>query len=287
MTVARSEARVLASGGRVSWRRLAELTTLRVGGPAEVWEVDTDAAAREATAEPFRILGAGSNVLAGDDGVADRVVRLGRGYDDVRTFGAEARPWLGAATPVPGLVRRARQAGLSGLEGLLGVPAVLGGAVAMNAGTRFGEIADVLAEVEILVDGRVLRLDASELGLSYRSSSLPPGAVVLRAGLRLTASTPERVAAAMARVDEARKGQPKIRSAGCAFKNPAGDSAGRLIDAAGLKGARVGDAMVSHEHGNFIVNLGAATHADVLRLVDRVRASVPVPLELEWLRWDR
>lgn len=285
MTVARPSPRPLASGGRVYVRPLAELTTLRVGGPAEVWEVETDAAAREATTEAFHVLGAGSNVLAADEGVDLRVVRLGRAYDDVRAFGADADVWLGAATPVPGLVRRARQAGLSGLEGLLGVPAVVGGAVAMNAGTRMGEIGDVLQEAEILVGGRVERVDASELGLAYRRSALPEGAVVLRARLRLTRSTPARVAAAMATVDEARRGQPKIKSAGCAFKNPPDDSAGRLIDAAGLKGLRVGDAMVSHEHGNFIVNAGAATSADVLRLVERVRAAVPVPLELEWRRW--
>ena len=277
--------RVLASGGRVGVRPLAELTTLRVGGPAEVWEVDSDAAVGEAAAEPFLVLGAGSNVLADDAGVGRRVLRLGRPYNDVRSFGDTADVWLGAATPLPGLVRRAQAAGLSGLEGLLGVPAVLGGAVAMNAGTRFGEIGDVLQEVEMFVDGGVSRLPAADLGLAYRSSALPEGAVILRARMKLTPSTPERVAAAMARVDEARKGQPKVKSAGCAFKNPTGDSAGRLIDAAGLKGLRVGDAMVSNEHGNFIVNAGAATSADVLRLVERVRAAVPVPLELEWRRW--
>lgn len=285
MTLAPGTTRELPGGGRVGVRPLALMTTLRVGGPAEVWEVESDAAAREATAEPFLVLGAGSNVLASDAGVSERVVHLGRSYNDVRRFGDRADAWLGAATPVPGLVRRAQQAGLSGLEGLLGVPAVLGGAVAMNAGTRFGEIADVLAEVELMQEGRVERVEASELGLAYRRSSLPPGAVVLRARLRLTRSTPERVAEAMAGVDAARKGQPKAKSAGCAFKNPHGDSAGRLIDAAGLKGLRVGDAMVSHEHGNFIVNLGAATAADVLELVEQVRDAVSPRLDLEWRRW--
>ena len=86
-------------------------------------------------------------------------------------------------------------------------------------------------------------------------------------------------------VDAARQGQPKIKSAGCAFKNPAGESAGRIIDAAGLKGLRVGDAMVSHEHANFVVNLGNATAADVTELLARIKERVPVPLEVEWVRW--
>lgn len=280
-----TSAAVRDSGARVAVRPLAELTTLRVGGPAEVWEVDDVAAARDATSEPFRAIGAGSNLLVGDAGVEGRVVKLGRGFDDVRSFGPEADAWLGAATPLPGLVRRAQKAGLSGLEGVLGVPAVLGGAIAMNAGTRFGEIGDVLEEVEVLVNGAVERLPAEALGLGYRTAHLPEGALLLRARLRLTRSTPERVAEAMRGVDAARKGQPKIKSAGCAFRNPPADSAGRLIDVAGCKGMRVGDAMISHEHGNFVVNLGHATAADVLELLRRVRQRVEVPLELEWRRW--
>jgi UDP-N-acetylmuramate dehydrogenase len=273
------------SGARVAVRPLAELTTLRVGGPAEVWEVDDVAAARDATSEPFRAIGAGSNLLVGDDGVDGRVVKLGRGFDDVRSFGSDADVWLGAATPLPGLVRRAQKAGLSGLEGVLGVPAVLGGAIAMNAGTRFGEIGHVLEEVEVLVEGAVERLPADALDLGYRTARLPGGALLLRARLRLAPSTPERVAEAMRGVDAARKGQPKAKSAGCAFRNPPNESAGRLIDLAGCKGLRVGDAMISHEHGNFVVNLGRATAADVIELLRRVQERVEVPLELEWRRW--
>jgi len=272
-------------GATVARIALASLTTLKVGGEAEVWTCESDDAVRTATAIDFRVLGNGSNLLVADAGVPERVVRLGRSYVAHDAFAAGPDVWLGAATPLPGLVRRARLAGLSGLEGLLGVPAVVGGAIAMNAGTRFGEIADVLHEVDLMVDGHVERLAAAELGLSYRRSTLPPGAVVLRARLRLTPSTPERVAQAEAAVDAARRGQPKARSAGCAFKNPPGAAAGRLIDVAGLKGSRVGDAMIAHEHGNFVINLGAATAADVVELFDRVRAAVAVPLEVEWRRW--
>ncbi|HLV12695.1 MAG TPA: UDP-N-acetylmuramate dehydrogenase [Trueperaceae bacterium] len=267
---------------------LAAYTTLKVGGPAELWEVEDLAGLREATSAPFRVIGGGSNLLVADAGVPERVVRLGRSFNDVRAWDGSPDVWLGAATPLPGLVRRAQRAGLSGLEGLLGVPAVLGGAVAMNAGTRFGEMSDTLREVELFVDGALERVPASALDLAYRRAELPPGAIVTRARLRLTPSTPEAVQRYMDRVDAAREGQPKVKSAGCAFKNPPGESAGRLIDLAGLKGRRVGDAMVALEHGNFVLNLGAATAADVLALVEEVRAELAArgtTLELEWRLW--
>jgi len=267
---------------------LSAYTTLKVGGPAELWEVEDLADLREATRAPYRVLGGGSNLLVSDAGVPERVIRLGRSFNDVRAFDGRPDVWLGAATPLPGLVRRAQKAGLSGLEGLLGVPAVLGGAVAMNAGTRFGELSDTLQEVELFVDGALERVPASALNLSYRRAELPEGAIVTRARLRLTPSTPEAVQAYMDKVDAARAGQPKVKSAGCAFKNPPGDSAGRLIDLAGLKGRRVGDAMVALEHGNFVVNLGSATAADVLALVEEVREEMRsrgVELELEWRLW--
>lgn len=270
---------------RVTTVRLATLTTLRVGGPAEVWEVDVDEHVREATKAPFRVLGGGSNLLVADAGVSDRVVRLGRGYDDVRSFGAEGDVWLGAGTPLPGLVRRARDAGWSGLEGLLGIPATLGGALAMNAGTRFGEIGEVVRELEWMRDGQVERVPVDVLRLGYRTADVPTDAVILRMRLALTASTPAHVAQAMQAVDDARRGQPKAASAGCAFKNPPGDAAGRLIDAAGLKGHRIGDAVISLEHGNFFVNAGRATAADVEALLAWVQERVDVPLEVEWRRW--
>ena len=264
---------------------LKTLTTLGVGGKAELWVVEGARELCEATREPYRVLGGGSNLLVHDDGVPERVIKLGRAYNDLNAFAGQLELWLGAATPLPGLVRRTAEAGLSGLEGLLGIPAVLGGAVAMNAGTRFGELSDTLQEVELFVDGVLERVSADALGLSYRRSQLPEGAIVTRVKLKLAPSTPERVKALLAKVDAARKGQPKVKSAGCAFKNPPGDSAGRLIDVRGLKGLRVGQAMVSHEHGNFIVNLGGATARDVMALLKLIQQRVDVPLEVEWRLW--
>lgn len=264
---------------------LGALTTLKVGGEAELWTAHDSDALREASAEPFHVLGAGSNLLVSDDGVAARVIRLGAPYATLAAVDGRSDLWLGAATPLPGLVRRAQRHGLSGLEGLLGIPAQLGGAVVMNAGTRFGCIADTLQEVEVMLQGSLERMPADALGLAYRHSALPPGAIVTRVRLRLTPSTPERVAAAMVPVDAARAGQPKVKSAGCAFKNPPGDSAGRLIDVAGCKGLRVGGAEVSSDHANFVVNVGGASASDVVTLLALVQERVETPLEVEWRRW--
>lgn len=270
---------------------LKQFTTLKVGGPAEVWEVETLEDLKEATKQPYRVIGAGSNLLVSDEGVKERVVKLGQTFNNLKNFKNQSDVWLGSSTPLPGLIRRAQQAGLSGLEGLLGVPAVLGGAIAMNAGTRYGEMSDTLQEVEVFVNGELERLSASALGLRYRHSEIPQGAIITRARLKLTPSTPEAVQAKLDQVDAARKGQPKQKSAGCAFKNPVGYSAGKLIDEAGLKGTRVGDAMVSLEHGNFIVNLGNATAKDVLALLDLIRHRISiqyndaVALETEWQLW--
>ena len=155
----------------------------------------------------------------------------------------------------------------------------------MNAGTRFGSMADTVREVEIFIEGSLERLHADELGLSYRHSALPEGAIITRARLEFTPSTPEAVQAKLAQVDAARKGQPKVKSAGCAFKNPQDDSAGKLIDQAGLKGLQVGDALVSSEHANFIVNLGGATASDVVKLLELIRSKVDKALEIEWELW--
>lgn len=272
----------LALGQRCS---LAQLTTLKVGGEAELWEVQTEADLKEASREPYRVIGAGSNLLIADDGVSERVIKLAKSYNSLDKFNGDSDLWLGAATPLPGLVRRASAAGLSGWEGLLGIPAVLGGAITMNAGTRYGAISDTLEEVDVFINGKTERLAAADLKLSYRHSSLPQGAIITAARFKLTQSSPEKVNALLAKVDAARKGQPKIKSAGCAFKNPANASAGKLIDEAGLKGLRVGDAMISLEHGNFIVNLGQASAKDVLRLIKQVRERIATPLALEWQLW--
>lgn len=258
--------------------QLSRYTTLGVGGPAELWTVETNEDLRQAVQAPFRILGNGSNLLVADAGVAERVIKLG---GEFRQWSLEG--WVGAGSLVSQLLLHSQRAGLSGLEGLHGVPAEIGGAVRMNAGTRFGEMGQALAEVEIFHDGAFHLYQPQQLGLTYRHSQLPVDGIVTRVRLKLTPSTPAEVAARIALVDAARKGQPKKKSAGCAFRNPPLEAAGRLIDQQGLKGLRAGQAMISHEHGNFIVNLGGARAADIWQLIQRVQQELP--LELEWEVW--
>lgn len=257
---------------------MSKLTTLGVGGMAEVWTIETAADLIKATQAPYKVLGNGSNLLVADAGLGERVIRLGGEF-----AGWDFAGWVGGAALVSTLLLKSARLGLSGLEGLHGVPAQIGGAVKMNAGTRFGEMSDALGTVEIFHDGAMHQYHPSELSFSYRHSQLPTGGIVTRVKLNLAVLGEEAVRAKIALVDAARKGQPKKKSAGCAFKNPAGDSAGRLIDAAGLKGTTLGKAMISQEHGNFVVNLGGATAYDIYALVQQVQNVLP--LELEWEVW--
>ncbi len=259
---------------------LKDFTTLGVGGPAELWLVETLDDLARATEAPYRILGNGSNLLVADEGVPERVIKLG---GEFATWDLDG--WIGAGALLPQIVQEAAKRGRSGLEGLLGIPASVGGAVRMNAGTRFGTIAEALAEIEYFHEGRLIRVGPEALDFGYRKSGLPEGSVVTRVRLDLKHRPNAEILARMRRVDQARKGQPKRKSAGCAFKNPPGDAAGRLIDLAGFKGLRRGQAMVSTEHGNFIVNLGGASAKEVWALIEEIRKTLP--LELEWEVWGR
>jgi UDP-N-acetylmuramate dehydrogenase len=165
----------------------------------------------------------------------------------------------------------------------------VGGAVRMNAGTRYGEMADALEAVEVVVDGVTKVYKPEDLGFIYRNSSIPNGqngvGIVTRVRLKLAPSTSEAVQERMNLADEARKGQPHWRTFGCAWKNPSDNSAGRLVDQAGLKGTKIGGAMVSLEHGNFIINTGGATASDVLTLLNLVESKLGVVLEREVEIW--
>lgn len=275
---------------------LASGTTFRIGGPAR-WLVepespdqaaDTLRAARECDI-PVRLLGGGSNLLVRDEGVDGAVVRLNR-LASV-TWDRDHSVTVEGGASLPRLVKEATRRGLSGLEGLTGVPGSVAGALVMNAGGRHGEIGPAVQWVDVLdPDGTPRRLTREEAGFRYRDSDLR-GRIVLGARLALSAVDPE---ALSARYDEImrdkKETQPLGRpNAGCIFKNPPGEKAGRLIDACGLKGAREGAAHVSRKHANFIVNEGRAAASDVLALIDRIRAAVSarngIVLELEILVW--
>ena len=193
-----------------------------------------------------------------------------------------------AGVRLPRLMQFALSRNLSGMEWAAGIPGTVGGSVVMNAGTRLGEMKEVLRAVDVVnLRGKRVRVDAANLSFAYRKTTLPKG-IVVGAWVQLTLSTGEEVEAkTKTYLRYRRTTQPlTIPNAGSVFKNPPGDSAGRLIEAAGLKGTHVGDAEVSTKHANFIVNRGTATAAQVLALIRKVRQTVArkfgVRLQLEW-----
>jgi UDP-N-acetylmuramate dehydrogenase len=264
---------------------LARYTTMRVGGPADLFaEVhnlfELRAIIRFARARevPLMLLGRGSDLVVSDRGVGGLVVLVRA--QEVRTQGALLIADAGA--PMARVATLARDAGLSGLEFGLAIPGTVGGAVWANAGAHESDVAAVLGSASIIdAAGAETAADGRELGLAYRESRLkhaPEGRpeVVLGATFRLV---PEDPAVIAERLDEIRRWrqahQPLgLPSAGSVFRNPPGDSAGRIIDELGLKGRRVGGATVSARHANFIVNDAAGTAADVRRLADEVHAIV-------------
>ncbi len=260
---------------------LASRTAIRVGGPADllVRPADPDdlaalLAACRALGVPLLPLGGGANLLVADRGVRGAVVKL------PVDFGEEEidppRLVLSAGAPSSRLVARAQAAGLVGCEFVAGIPGTLGGAATMNAGTKIGEMKDVVSRLEVATAEGLRWLDAAALEYAYRSCRLPPGAVVTRVEVRLRPGDVAASAAAMqADREHRRRTQPlNLPSWGSTFRNPPGDHAGRLVEAAGLKGRRLGGAQISDLHANFIVNLGGATAADALGLVRLARRTV-------------
>jgi UDP-N-acetylenolpyruvoylglucosamine reductase len=281
--------KVLAQGlsPETKFRReemLGPRTTMRVGGAARLYAepasiADLQSLLRGAAARgvPVFMLGRGSNLLVPDEGVDGLVINLGHENWAKFELREGGRVWVGAGLRLKNLCGLAAKAGLSGFEFLEGIPGNVGGALRMNAGAMGGWMFDVVEEVQLMtLAGEMQTLARSAMHVDYRHCAELHQAVALGALLRPAA---EKASADVARqIDVYRRkrqeSQPREPSAGCIFKNPPGDSAGRLIDRAGLKGERVGDAEVSPVHANFIVNRGQATTADVLELIRRVRARV-------------
>jgi UDP-N-acetylmuramate dehydrogenase len=263
---------------------LAGYTTLRVGGPAAALvraESPADLAAVaevcRATGRPWLILGRGSNLLVADDGWPGVVVLLGRGFRGVEVDGTSVT--AGGAEPMPSLAQAVAKHCLAGLAFGIAIPGTLGGAVRMNAGAHGSEIRDVLvwAEVARLArGGAVERFGVDDLRMGYRHTALPDDAVVVRARLELVVSEPGRLRDDMAEMRRWRREHQPINepSCGSVFANPEGDSAGRLIDAAGGKSVRCGKARVSDLHANFITAGPGTTAADVYAVIREVRARV-------------
>ncbi len=273
---------------------LSGITWFRVGGPAEVMfrPADRDDLAdflRQRPPEvPLTVIGVGSNLLVRDGGVAGVVIRLGRGF--ARISCRQNRVHVGAGALDVNVALTAKLAGLSGLEFLSGIPGTIGGALRMNAGAYGFEIKDVLAEAEAVDPaGTVHRLEPAELDFGYRRSSLPEDWIVTGAVLAGQPAKPESVAQRMAAIRQAREASQPVRSrtGGSTFRNPQGPEgvkAWELIDQAGCRGLKRGDAMVSEQHCNFLINTGQATAADLESLGEEVRQRVAAEtgIELDW-----
>ena len=235
---------------------------------------------------PVMALGLGSNLIIRDGGVPGVVVRLGKAFSQVEVLpDCELRCGGGASGIL--VSSTARDAGIAGLEFLRGIPGTVGGFVRMNGGAYGREVSDILVDCDVAMpDGHLVRLPASELRYSYRHSALPGGAIVVSARFRGTPGDREAIGAEMDRIAAAREeSQPlRTKTGGSTFKNPPGDKAWRLVEAAGCRGLKVGSAQVSEKHANFLINTGEASSADIEGLGEEVRRRVAESqgVSLEW-----
>jgi UDP-N-acetylmuramate dehydrogenase len=270
---------------------LKELTWFRVGGAAQLLFMPEDEVdlsyflAHLSAAIAVTVIGLGSNLIVRDGGVPGAVIRLGRGFGDIAIEGMQVR--AGAAVPDVKIARAAQEAGIAGLSFLRGIPGGTGGALRMNGGAYGRETKDVLVEVRAVDrQGRVHVLSNADMHYAYRHSGAPDDYIFTQALFAGTRGDPAAIAAEMDKITEAREAtQPvKSRTGGSTFKNPPGGKAWQLIDAAGCRGLRIGDAQVSEMHCNFLINLGNATAADIETLGETVRRRVKdnSGVDLEW-----
>lgn len=276
---------------------LAPFTWLKIGGPAQLFmeprsvdEAVTIITRCHAASLPVHVLGGGSNLLIRDEGVSGVVIHIqGPAFSEIKINGN--RVTAGCAALLSHLVTQTVEAGLGGLDALVGIPGTVGGAVKGNAGGRTGSIGQFIKSVSVVTGKgeRFTRRD-DELSFSYRKSSINE-VLVVGCELELQPEDPEAIAHRMRKIWVMKKSRQPLsfQSAGCIFKNPRGSHAGELIEQAGLKGTKVGNCEVSDRHANFIVTHEGATSADVLALIDLVRTKVVekhgIKLELEVQVW--
>jgi len=270
---------------------LGEFTWFRVGGPAQAFfmpddENDLAYFLRNLPTEiPVTVIGAGSNLIVRDGGVTGAVIRLGRGFNEVKVE-EEHRITVGTAMLDVMVARAAQPAGVAGLAFLSGIPGTIGGALRMNGGAYGGETKDVLIESHgVDRQGNLRKFSNGEMGFSYRHCSVPDDVIFTTAVLQGRAGQPDDIAAEMATIKKKRESsQPRNRTGGSTFKNPPGHSAWKLVDDAGCRGLTIGGAQVSELHSNFLINLGGATAADIENLGETVREKVKAHsgVEMEW-----
>jgi UDP-N-acetylmuramate dehydrogenase len=284
---ARTRGRIRAIGGEaVSYDMpMSRYTTFGVGGNAEaVFRATGVEGLREMVSYltdegiSYLVVGRGSNLLVGDGGLTGVVIVLNGELASIEADTA-GEPYLkaGAGIGMNTLVNFCTEQGLAGLEFLAGIPGTLGGGVAMNVGAWGKEIKEVVTEITILTaDGEIQSTSKDDLRFQYRQLDLPEGSIILKGSLCLSLDRPSSVKNRVTSyLNDRKERQPiEVRSAGSVFKNPKGDYAGRLIEAAGFKGRRIGGAMISTRHANFIVNTGGASAADITALIDMVKDAV-------------
>ena len=276
---------------------LADNTSLGIGGTTDeilLRQYETIPRVMRLLADeqiPYRFLGGGTNVLVADGELAWVVLHLPSARPGVRVEGNAA--YVDASADLGGMVTFCAKNDLGGMEGLIGVPGSVGGALRMNAGAYGTQIGPHVREVELYraASGKIETLSGAEIRFDYRHTSFAPDDVMLRVKLELPSKPFKDILAGIRVCNEKRRvSQPlNQKSAGCIFKNPPGGSAGRMIDELGLKGHRVGDAMVSDRHANFFVNVANASCSDMLKLIDdvreRVRVAYGMELENEVIFW--
>jgi len=271
---------------------LGDMTWFRVGGPAQVLfmpedEQDLAYFLRNTPRDvPVTVIGAGSNMIVRDGGVAGVVIRLGRGFSEVRVDETTQRVTAGTAMLDVMVSRAAQKAGVAGLAFLSGIPGTIGGALRMNGGAYGGETKDILIESRgVDRDGNLRTFSNADMGFSYRHCSVPDDVIFVSATFQGKAGNADDIAAEMAAIKAKREAsQPRNRTGGSTFKNPPGKNAWKVIDEAGCRGLKVGDAQVSELHCNFLINLGNATATDIETLGETVRARVKAHsgTQLEW-----
>jgi UDP-N-acetylmuramate dehydrogenase len=270
--------------------RLSQHTSLGVGGPADIIRVHDARRLPELVAYlnrygvPWRVLGGGTNLLVADEGLSDVLLRLACG--EAMAF-AGNRVEVPAAANLGTAVLECAKRNLGGMEGLIGVPGTVGGAVRMNAGAYGTEMGDVVGALTLFhgATGLIETVKAENVQFEYRHTSFSADDIMLSVALELRECPYAVILERLKQCNRKRRASQPIRerSAGCIFRNPDGRSAGKMIDELGLKGTRVGGAVVSERHANFIVNRYHATAADILKLMDFIRARVlkAYGLELE------
>ena len=286
------ELRATLRGKVLSHEPMVLHTSFKIGGPADLLVIPEDVKDLKAALAfarskglPSWVMGSGSNTLVRDGGIRGMVI-LPNAFQELTRVGTEVT--AGAGVRLSRLLAFCCKQGLSGLEILSGVPGTVGGAVWGNAGAWGGSTSDHLARVQVVTDeGEELTLEREAIPFRYRFSGLPKGSVIVQATFALAPGDPTAIRQQISRwLVQRNTTQPvEFRSAGSIFKNPPRDYAGRLVEAAGVKGTRIGGAKISEKHGNFFVNLGDARAADVLALValarERVRQTSGIDLELE------